>query len=166
MRAGSAKTLYAGAGVALAAGLVLGAAMRPDLLTDERPAGPQILPDASAARSSGPFDDSVSYAGFAGSLPDYVLGTDWRRAQAAVVAAVTPPIDRDPAPDRQAVDDAPSAADAGVDADSKAAAPQDIPPAEAAMRDEEASPAAARAVAADLEAEAPPEASGDTRATP
>ena len=75
------KAIYAGAGVAAAAGLLMGAAMKPDLGLDDRPAGPQTVA-ADAGRSSGPFDDGgFSYAAYGGKVPDYVLGTDFKAAQ-------------------------------------------------------------------------------------
>ena len=74
------KAVYAGAGVAAAAGLLMGAAMKPDLGLDDRPAGPQIVA-ADAGGSSGPFDaGGFSYAAYGGKVPDYVLGTDFKAA--------------------------------------------------------------------------------------
>lgn len=138
------KTLWAGAGVALAAGLTLGAAMRPDLSTDDRPVGPQIFEGWSGARSTGPFDDSaVSYASYAGKVPDYVFGTDAKRLQNPVVLATAeaPPA---AAPRRHADDDGPP------------------------LRPEDLTPAAFDAGSAtdpadDMDVDAPPDATGDTR---
>lgn len=74
------RTLYAGAGMALATGLLLGAAMKPDLGEgDGRPAGPQIFTGWSGARSTGPFDDGLAFASYTQEIPEYVLGTDWRK---------------------------------------------------------------------------------------
>jgi len=70
----------AGAAVALTMGVTTGGAMKPQLVTDQRPAGPQILMGELAERSTGPFDDSsVSVASYGSHLPDYVLGTDMQR---------------------------------------------------------------------------------------
>jgi hypothetical protein len=116
------KTLYAGAVVALAAGLLAGAAMKPDLDGDEQPAGAQTLADP-APRASGAFDDEVTYASYPayhGATPDYVLGTDWKKLTTPGAAPRTAPsrdrdeivrleeILRSPAPD----DDPPAAGEA------------------------------------------------------
>jgi hypothetical protein len=74
------KALGIGAGMALVAGLLMGAVAKPDLGWDDRPAGPQILAGWGGGRSTGPFDDGASFASYKGQIPDYVLGTDWKRA--------------------------------------------------------------------------------------
>ena len=82
------NAVYAGAGIAAAAGLLMGAAMKPDLGLDDRPAGPQIVAGTDRGRASGPFDDGLTYAaGRGGKIPDYVYGTDWKRAAAAPLDA-------------------------------------------------------------------------------
>lgn len=81
------KTVLTGAGIALAAGLVMGAVAKPDLRADGRPEGPQFVAGAAGARSTGPFDDGATFASYKGQIPDYVLGTDWKKA-------VTPPPER------------------------------------------------------------------------
>jgi hypothetical protein len=93
------KALLSGVGVAAVAGLLMGGAMKPNLGTDDRPAGPQILAGWSAERSTGPFDDG-GYANYADRIPDYVTGTDWRKALAEAEAPV------EPAPHRVAVREA------------------------------------------------------------
>ena len=89
------RTCAAGAAVALACGLLLGGAMRPDLGDDGRPAGPQMIAGWSAQRSTGPFDPGATYASYSasGQVPDYVIGTDWKRTMAwpDEHAAVSPP---------------------------------------------------------------------------
>jgi len=86
------KALLGGAAVALVAGLLMGAVAKPDLGYDDRPAGPQMLAAWGGARSSGPFDDGAAFANFKGQIPDYVLGTDWKRS-------LTPPAQvADPSP--------------------------------------------------------------------
>ena len=76
------KALLIGAGMALAAGMTMGFAMQPQLgIGDERPAGPQLFAAASGERSTGPFDPGTSF-NYQGQLPDYVIGTDWRKAAA------------------------------------------------------------------------------------
>jgi hypothetical protein len=89
----------------LTAGLLLGAAMKPDLTADDRPSGPQIVADEADVPPTGPFDDHVNYASYGGRMPDYVLGTDWagrttepvprtphRRRAAAEPIIETPPL--------------------------------------------------------------------------
>jgi hypothetical protein len=75
-----ARTVLGGAGVALAMGLMLGGAMRPNLAEDDRPAGPQTILGKSALRSTGPFDPGSVDAGYIGAIPDYVMGTDLKKA--------------------------------------------------------------------------------------
>jgi hypothetical protein len=137
----------------LAAGLTLGAAMRPDLAADDRPAGPQILEGWSGARSAGPFDDNadVSVANYHGKLPDYVLGTDAKRVQAWSWAEPAP---RQVGRRSDAEDDLPPAATEQL---ASAAIGGDAYDAVVAEKTPAAWPA-------DIEDEAPPEASGDTRA--
>lgn len=73
------KALYAGAGLALAAGMLMGGAMRPQLSAGDRPAGPQINESWTAARASGPFSEDAQLSAYAHGVPDYVTGTDARR---------------------------------------------------------------------------------------
>jgi len=77
------KVFAPGAGLALATGLFLGGLMQPHLDEgDQRPAGPQMLADWAGERSSGPFDPGTTFAAYHGNPPDYVMGTDWKRAMA------------------------------------------------------------------------------------
>lgn len=90
------KALLTGAGVALAAGLLMGAVAKPDLAGDDRPAGPQILAGWGGARATGPFDDGGGFANYKGQIPDYVLGADWKRSLALpVLTADAPPLARE-----------------------------------------------------------------------
>lgn len=73
------KALFSGVGMAAVAGMLMGMAMRPDLNEGDRPEGPQILAGWSAARSTGPFDDGMTLAYAQGAIPDYVVGTDWKK---------------------------------------------------------------------------------------
>jgi hypothetical protein len=91
------KALLGGACVALVAGLLMGAVAKPDLGYDGRPAGPQMLAAWGGARSSGPFDDGEAFANYKGQIPDYVLGTDWKRALNPPVEMAEPsPLPREP----------------------------------------------------------------------
>jgi hypothetical protein len=76
------NALYSGAGLALVAGLLMGGAMKPNLGGDERPEGPQMFAGWSGARSTGPFDDGGGFTAYSGQIPDYVTGTDWKKALA------------------------------------------------------------------------------------
>jgi hypothetical protein len=80
--------ILCGAALAAVAGLMLGGAMRPQLIFDERPTGPQMFASGGGPRSTGPFDPGGAYADYSGNIPSYVTGTD--SAQAAYVQA--PPI--------------------------------------------------------------------------
>jgi len=74
--------ILSGAALAAVLGIMLGGAMRPQLIFDGRPMGPQMFAVGGGPRSTGP------YASYSGNIPSYVTGTDY--AQAAYVLA--PPI--------------------------------------------------------------------------
>jgi hypothetical protein len=76
------KALFTGVGMAAMAGLLLGGAMKPNLRGDDRPEGPQIFTGWSGVRSTGPFDPGMSFADYQGQIPDYVIGTDWKTVAA------------------------------------------------------------------------------------
>jgi hypothetical protein len=70
-----------GAAGALVAGLLLGGFMQPHLDEgDNRPAGPQMFADWAGDRSTGPFDPGTTFVSYQARMPDYVLGTDWKKA--------------------------------------------------------------------------------------
>jgi hypothetical protein len=86
------KTLLTGSGVALVVGLLIGAVAKPDLNGgDNRPAGPQMLAGSGGARSAGPVADSATLANYSGQVPDYVLGTDWKKALTPPAVIAEPP---------------------------------------------------------------------------
>lgn len=85
------KALVSGAAVALASGLLMGSALRPDFSDLDRPAGPQIVTGFDGVRATGPFDDGPTLASFHGKLPDYVLGTDFKTATTVYPTAEAPP---------------------------------------------------------------------------
>ena len=86
------RALLSGAAIAAVAGMLMGAAAKPDLSGDDRPAGPQMLSTAHGLRAAGPFaDDSLAFAAYAGKLPDYVIGTDTTKAMNAYPTAYVPP---------------------------------------------------------------------------
>ena len=110
------RTAGGGAALALVCGLMLGGAMRPDLAGDDRPAGPQQISGWAGVRSTGPFDTDPApvLASYSGPVPDYVLGSDWKRSVSApgAPAAVSPP-----APQRVAYEPDEDAAPAATDDD-------------------------------------------------
>jgi hypothetical protein len=151
--------------MALAAGLLMGGAMRPQLAFGERPSGPQIFTGAPGHRASGPGEDGSSFASYSGQLPSYVMGTDSERP--VVAAAAEPPLEF-----------AEAATDSGyyastIDDDppkSRIDAPELTPVGYGAGDEHLAIPsldggtAYAGRQSIDLDDEAPPEAAGDTRA--
>jgi hypothetical protein len=72
--------ILAGAAIAAVMGIMLGGSMRPQLIFDGRPMGPQVFADGGGARSTGPFDLRDAYAAYGGKLPTYVTGTDYEQA--------------------------------------------------------------------------------------
>ncbi|HEX3888339.1 MAG TPA: hypothetical protein VHW05_12640 [Phenylobacterium sp.] len=79
----SATVPLAGAAVSLAAGLLLGGALQPNLdAGDARPAGPQIVASWTDGHSTGPFDPGMTLASYPTPAPDYVMGTDAKKAMA------------------------------------------------------------------------------------
>lgn len=162
------RTLYAGAGLALTAGLLMGATMKPQLVTDGRPAGPQIFAGWSAEQPTGPFDDGFVYASYSGQIPDYVLGTDLQKMMALPVAMYEPQQAEEDYYEAPAYDDLPEPAVAerhavyAVQASERVA----IPSLDGGAAYEDASRAEKTPLVAydpvDIDAEAPPEATGDT----
>ncbi len=157
------RRILAGVGVAAVAGLLLGGAMKPDLRADERPEGPQIFTGWSAARSTGPFDDGWTLAYRDGQLPQYVTGSDW-----APVAWREEPVVEAPAFEASAY------ADSAFDDPQTTPTPTvwEPPPQRADYpsmtggvaygADPAHRPAPAFEPVADIDADAPPEATGDT----
>lgn len=89
------KIPLSGAACALAAGLLLGGAMQPHLYDGDRPSGPQMFADWAGKRSTGPFDPGTTFVSYQGRMPDYILGTDWKKSMTLYDerAAVSPPRD-------------------------------------------------------------------------
>lgn len=90
----SATVPLAGAAISLAAGLLLGGALQPNLdAGDARPAGPQMVASWTDGHSTGPFDPGMTLASYPTPAPDYVMGTDAKQAMAwpEEGAAVSPP---------------------------------------------------------------------------
>jgi hypothetical protein len=85
-----------GAALALVSGLLLGGAMQPHLYDGDRPSGPQMFADWAGARSTGPFDPGTTFASYSGKIPDYVLGTDWKRRMDWPPEPAATPAPRDP----------------------------------------------------------------------
>ncbi len=94
--------LLAGAAVATAAGLMLGATLHPDL-GEEAPLAPQTLVAGGGAREA-PGGGDPGLGRYAGPIPEYVTGTDATRppaefVQALVDAPQIPPEAVEPAPE-------------------------------------------------------------------
>jgi hypothetical protein len=68
------KTLFSGVAVATVAGLTLGMAMYPNLDID-KVGGPQIQMNGGGPRGEAAMSQA-SLSGYAGRVPDYVVGTD------------------------------------------------------------------------------------------
>jgi hypothetical protein len=85
------KALASGAVVALASGVLMGAALKPDLADLDRPAGPQTVVGWTSARADAPIEDGAALASYDGKLPDYVLGTDFKRTLSLFPTAEAPP---------------------------------------------------------------------------
>lgn len=165
------RTLYAGAGLALAAGVLLGGAMRPQLVGDDRPAGPQIFAGWSGERSTGPFDDGgLAFASYSGEIPEYVMGTDWRRMVAQPVVMAEPVYAEEDYYEPPAYDDLPEPeaqpAIYVAEAPSRVAYPSlDGGAAYDDLSRAERTPTARPEITTgDIDPEAPPEATGDTTA--
>lgn len=71
------KTIFIGSAFAVGLGLVVGAAMEPNLRGEGGPAGPQILVGQSGARTTPAENPYAVYAAYPETLPDYVIGSDW-----------------------------------------------------------------------------------------
>jgi hypothetical protein len=78
-----------GACAALAAGALLGGAMKPDLPSGDLARGPQQLAGRSALRAKLPIDQGAAMAAYHGKIPEYVLGAD-ARPQAGAPGAAAP----------------------------------------------------------------------------
>jgi hypothetical protein len=146
----------------------MGAAMKPQLVTDDRPGGPQTLSARAGARAAGATDGGLSYAAYSGQVPAYVTGTDAQRPAEATFAPppdttaesyYVSPIRDEPLP-RGEVRDA-RAAVYGVRAEHIT-----YPSLDGGAAYDDVSRAEKTSVlqTADLEDEAPTEAAGDTRA--
>jgi len=108
-----------GAAIAVASGLMLGGVMHPNLAGDDRPAGPQIIAGSAAARSAGSPDIGPTLANYGGRVPDYVTGTDAKRAMTWTPdrAEVSPPQPRYEQAEAAARDELPALSRAAYDAD-------------------------------------------------
>ena len=94
--------ILSGAVLAAVAGFTLGGAMRPQLIFDERPTGPQMFASAGGPRSSGPVDPGGAHASYSGNIPSYVTGADDAQAAANAqeppIAGQNEAVKPDPAP--------------------------------------------------------------------
>jgi hypothetical protein len=128
---------------AAVAGMLMGAAFRPNIGDDDRPQGPQMA-SWTPGQSTGPFDDDGPViADWKGAPPSYVVGTDALKAAnwLGPVAGPLPNRDLEPLPnarDLQRIEagESASAPDAATDAATLAAAPD----ADKAQPDDKAPP--------------------------
>jgi len=78
-----------GAVAALILGAAAGHTLHPELVGSDRTGGPQLFADAVAGdRAEAAYDPGVTLAAYPGKVPDYVLGTDWKRS---LIQADAPP---------------------------------------------------------------------------
>lgn len=74
------KRIAGGVAVASVAGLLMGAALRPEL-DEHDAAGPQMqMGESGPRRVLAAYDQGV--AAYSGHIPEYVVGTDWTRPRA------------------------------------------------------------------------------------
>lgn len=87
--------LYQGVAAASVAGLLCGAAMKPELREITGPDGPQMLSGVSGDRVYRDGYGDAALTSWSGEPPDYVTGTDWLRPPVYpdVVAYEPPPLD-------------------------------------------------------------------------
>lgn len=86
------KSLFYGIGLATLSGLMLGGALRPEIVMD-RIGGPQIALGDSGRAAYGDYEGGTSH--YPNGLPDYVVGTDHLYAQASYDAPVYADADAD-----------------------------------------------------------------------
>jgi len=79
------KTLFGGVAVAAASGLLMGAALYPNL-DEDKIEGPQIVMTGGGPRTA-PQSGDMGLASYSGHVPDYVVGTDSLRPPQYVALA-------------------------------------------------------------------------------
>jgi hypothetical protein len=72
------KSIFSGSAMAVAAGLMAGGLMYPELIGPGDVGGPQLQAGSSGARTAY-YGGSANWAPYSGEVPDYVIGTDWRK---------------------------------------------------------------------------------------
>ena len=86
----AARTTLTGVAVAATCGVLLGAALHPDLERD-RILAPQTLIAGGGQRSTAASDDNAGLARYGDHVPDYVIGTDWVRPPVSTQLPVSEP---------------------------------------------------------------------------
>lgn len=162
------STPVAGAGIALVAGLLLGAAMRPQLAIGEL--SPQPLGvwsgELEGAQPDPGLQDALAYSAYEGRLPDYVVGVDWLAASAPPPEPAAPSADEPAEPVAADIPPAPQPGEAAPAAEAHAT-PTAAHAAAAPNGPASTDPAAAEPIPALADtAEPEPEATGDTRPEP
>ncbi|MCR5876364.1 hypothetical protein LRS10_20775 [Phenylobacterium sp. J426] len=97
IRTQDVKSLMLGAAGVAAVGLLLGAAMQPDLRAPGDAEGAQLQAGVSGPRAYGLADAGAAWTSYANGIPDYVIGADWLQP---------PQYDTPPPPDEAFADDA------------------------------------------------------------
>lgn len=93
------RVLFLGMSVATVIGLSAGGAMKPVL--EDFVGGPQTQLAAAARRAAPAWREAGSWTSYNGDIPDYVIGTDWISANAAMAAAEPTPAPPEPEPQRE-----------------------------------------------------------------
>lgn len=112
-----------GVAIATVAGLILGGAAKPDLREMTDLDGPQLVAGQSGERLGPGFQQTASWTGYGGQVPDYVIGADWIQPDQPVEMAQAEP---EPEPAR-IVYEAPPVRLAPVKYESEPAAPPSYP---------------------------------------
>lgn len=85
------KTVLAGAVIAAATGLLVGAIARPELNVGDDTGGPQAMAARAAPPPSLLLDNPPAFAAYGHQIPDYVLGTDLRTSLTRAAAQADGP---------------------------------------------------------------------------
>jgi hypothetical protein len=163
------STPVAGAGLALVAGLLLGAAMRPQLAIDQlspQPLGVWSGGMEGAIAEDPAAQDALAFSAYGGRLPDHVVGADWLALSAPPAAPAAPPAETADAPSGDA-SPAPQADENAAAAEAHATPAAAEVPVEPDADPTTTAPSTAPEIPALIDSFEPePEATGDTRLEP
>lgn len=85
------RHVFFGMAIATVAGLALGGGFKPTLRETTDLDGPQMLAGVSGERAPPGLRQTASWTGYAGAVPDYVVGTDWTQPDYPVEMARAEP---------------------------------------------------------------------------